>query len=126
MSWFLKVVRDNYANFNGRAQRKEYWMFILFYILFMFVAAFIDLAILGDNPLIYGLPFGLVGLVFLLGTMLPSLAVAVRRLHDTGKSGWWYLIMCIPIIGGIALLVFMCLDGDEGSNRFGENPKAVV
>ena len=118
MSWFLKVVRYNYANFNGRAQRKEYWMFVLFYVIFALVAGLFDLAI-------SGLDSGLVIWIYMLTTMLPYIAVTVRRLHDTDKSAWWLLLNFIPF-GGILLFACMCFDGGKDSNRFGENPKNVV
>jgi uncharacterized membrane protein YhaH (DUF805 family) len=88
MKWYLKVVRDNYANFNGRASRQEYWMFFLFNIIFAFVAGFVD-AFLG---------LGFLYLLYVLAVFIPGLAVAVRRLHDVGKSGWWYLIALVPFI----------------------------
>ena len=116
MEWYLRVIKENYANFNGRARRKEYWMFFLFNMIFIFVAAMIDLA-LGTFPLLY--------VIYGLAVIVPSIAVFVRRLHDTGKSGWWFFIALIPFIGGIWLLVLMCIDGDAGANSYGPSPKAV-
>lgn len=121
MEWYLKVMR-NYANFSGRARRKEYWMFILFNFIFACAAA------IADN--ILGITFGQIGYGFLyfaygLVTFIPSTAVSVRRLHDVGKSGWFLLIALIPIIGAIWLLVLMCIDGDHGDNKYGPNPKEL-
>lgn len=116
MEWYLKVVKDNYANFKGRARRKEYWMFFLFNMLFVFVTAVIDF-VLGIFPLMY--------VIYLLAVLIPSLAVFVRRLHDIGKSGWWFFISFIPIIGAIWLLVLLCTDGNPGENSYGPSPKAA-
>lgn len=121
MSWYLEVLKK-YAVFNGRAQRKEYWMFFLFNIIIAFVLAFVEAAagIAPDTQ--QSVLAGLYGLA----VFLPGLAVTVRRLHDTGRSGWWVLIALVPIIGAIVLLVFMVLDGEPGENRYGPNPKAPV
>ena len=116
MEWYLRVVKDNYANFNGRARRKEYWMFVLFNILFV-IATFIVDYILGTSPLLY--------VIYILAVIIPSIAVTVRRLHDIGKSGWWYFICLVPIIGGIWLLVLLCTDGTPGVNNYGPSPKAA-
>jgi len=116
MEWYLRVVKDNYANFGGRARRKEYWMFVLFNMLFVFAALVVDY-ILGTFPLLY--------VLYILGIILPSIAVTVRRLHDVGKSGWWYFIVLIPIIGAIWLLVLLCTDGTPGANSYGPSPKAA-
>lgn len=113
MEWYLKVLK-NYAVFNGRARRTEYWMFFLFNaiitIILSFLQSFADLGTVLTG--IYGLL-----------TLLPNLAVGARRLHDSGKSGWWLLIGLIPFIGTIILIVFFCLDSEEGDNRFGASPK---
>ena len=114
MEWYLKVVRDNYANFNGRARRQEYWMFILFNIIFAFVATCID-TILATAPGIY--------LLYGLAVLVPGWAVMCRRFHDVGKSGWFWLIIFIPIIGFIWFLILMCTDGDKTENRYGPSPK---
>ena len=114
MEWYLKVIKDNYANFNGRARRKEYWMFFLFNMLFSFVVAIVDY-ILGTFPLIY--------LVYSLAMVIPGIAVSIRRLHDIGKSGLWLLITLIPFIGPIWLLVLVCTDGAPGENNYGPSPK---
>jgi len=116
MEWYMKVVKENYANFKGRARRKEYWMFFLFNMIFVMVLAIIDFMI-GTFPLIY--------MVYLLALLLPSLAVFVRRLHDVGKSGWWFFIGLIPLIGAIWLLILLCTDSDASQNSYGPSPKAV-
>ncbi|MEG8279900.1 DUF805 domain-containing protein [Streptomyces sp. AHA2] len=113
MNWFIEVVKK-YAVFSGRARRKEYWMFALFYALFAIVAAVIDGVVFGTQIL---------SLVLALGLLLPSLGVTVRRLHDTNRSGWWILIGFIPLVGAIVMLVFLCLEGEAGSNKYGHNPK---
>ena len=109
MEWYLKVVRANYANFNGRASRQEYWMFFLFNIIFAFVAGFVD-AFLG---------LGFLYLLYVLAVFIPGLAVGVRRLHDVNKSGWWFLISLIPIIGAIWLIILFCTDSKQGENNYG-------
>ncbi len=124
MDWFLKVVRDNYANFNGRARRKEYWMFTLFYVIFLAIASVLD-ALLGLDFTIGGfsLGYGWLYTLYTLALFIPSLAVGARRLHDTGKSGWWQLLVILPIIGIIILIVFFCQDSEVGENKWGKNPK---
>ena len=119
MKWFLKVL-NQYADFSGRARRTEYWMFVLFNMIFAFAAMVID-NILGTA--VEGVGYGLVYALYLLAMFVPGLAVTVRRLHDVGKSGWMYLILFIPIIGGIWFLVLMFTDGDSGTNEYGPSPK---
>ena len=119
MSWYLAVLRK-YAQFSGRARRKEYWMFALFNMIFTVVLAFLD-QLLGT--VIEGAGVGILGSIYGLAVLLPGLAVAIRRLHDVGKSGWWYLIILIPLIGAIWLLVLMVTDSQAGANQYGPNPK---
>ena len=104
----------NYFNFSGRATRPQYWLFVLFTIIIGVVASFIDYLVLGQTPVFYGL--------FVLLTIIPQFALAVRRLHDTDKSGWWLLIALLPFLGVIILLVFTLLPSTPGRNRFGEHP----
>jgi len=106
-------VLKNYAGFEGRARRAEYWQYTL-----MTVIAAIVLLVIGVF-----IKFPIV-IVYYLAVLLPSLAVSVRRLHDTGKSGWWLLIAFVPF-GGIVLLVFTCLDSTPGPNQYGPNPKGI-
>ena len=108
-----------YADFEGRASRKEYWMFYLFYIIAIIVLSIID-ALLGMYSLESGI--GLLSGIFALGSMIPFIAVAARRLHDTNRSGWWQLLLLIPIIGPIWLLIYLVIRGNDGENSFGENP----
>jgi len=115
MKHYLKVLQ-NYANFSGRANREEYWMFVLFNLIFSFAAMALD-ALLG---------FPVLTLLYTLGIIIPSIAVAVRRLHDTNKSGAYILIGFIPLIGGIWLLVLMIMEGDRGENDYGPDPNGYV
>lgn len=120
---FLKVVKDNYANFDGRARRKEYWQFVLAYFvayLALYVVAFILTKISGA---LGGLVFGIIGLASL-GLLIPNIAVGVRRLHDTNKSGWFLLLAFIPL-ANLYLLYLMIIEGDKGPNQYGEDPKAA-
>ena len=120
MEWFTKVVGE-YANFEGRARRTEYWMFALFYLLFYVAAVVVDMIIM----LATGIPFPALTVVYLLGMIIPALAVTVRRLHDTDRSGWWVLINLVPF-GGIVLLVFLCTEGSPMPNQYGPSPKAYA
>lgn len=121
--WWKKVVFENYANFNGRARRSEYWYFVLANVIL--IIPFYALTIIGavsDMTWLAGIS-GFIYVVAALGLFIPSLAVAVRRLHDINKSGWFYLVGLIPLVGGIILLVWFCTEGTKGSNEFGEDPK---
>lgn len=120
MNWFLEAVKK-YAVFAGRARRKEFWFFVLFYLIIFFVLAFID-GMTGSLSVETGL--GLFSGIFMLAMLIPSISVSVRRLHDTNRSGWWYLIGLIPLVGGIVLLVFFVTDGTSGQNDYGPDPKA--
>lgn len=115
MNWYIDVIK-NYAVFSGRARRKEYWMFMLFNLLISFALGFIE-GFLGGP--------GILSLIYTLAILIPSLAVTVRRLHDTGRSGWWVLISIVPILG-IILLIFMLLDSQPNENEYGQNPKAIA
>ena len=125
MEWYLKVMRDNYANFSGRARRKEYWMFVLVQSIVMIGLMILD-SVLGLDFELQGISLGY-GYLYLIGLIvhfIPSLAVLVRRLHDVGKSGWFYFIFLIPIIGIIWLLVLYCTEGQKEDNKWGPDPKA--
>ena len=112
-----------YADFDGRARRTEYWMFVLFNMIFSVVAVVLDNVLgIAMEGIGYGPLYGL----YVLAMIIPSLAVAVRRLHDTGKSGWMLLIALIPIIGSIWLLVLYATDGNPGENEYGSNPKETT
>lgn len=123
MNWFLKVLKQ-YADFNGRARRKEYWMYALFLIIFFIIAAILD-NLLGTTFKMYGqsLGYGYIYLLLALATLIPSIAVGVRRLHDTNKTGWYILLGFIPFIGAIILLVFYIQKGTQGENQYGPDPK---
>jgi uncharacterized membrane protein YhaH (DUF805 family) len=122
MNWYLKCLKQ-YADFSGRARRKEYWMFVLFNIIFAIVAMILDNVF---GIAMEGVGNGPIYRLYLLATLIPSLAVAVRRLHDVGKSGWMILISLIPIIGAIWLLVLMVTDSNPGENQYGQNPKEAI
>lgn len=113
MQWYLHVLK-NYATFSGRARRQEYWMYALITTLISIVLTIIDTALIGST---------LLAGIYALGTFLPSLAVGVRRLHDTGRSGWWMLIAAVPLVGAIVLLVFFASEGNQGPNAHGNDPK---
>jgi uncharacterized membrane protein YhaH (DUF805 family) len=126
MDWMILPYK-RYFDFSGRSRRKEYWMFTL-----LMVIVYIVLAVLMggmgsiDGPEA-GLGLGGIALViFVLASFIPALAVQVRRFHDQEKSGWLVLLGFIPIVGGIIVLVFMCLEGTTGENRFGPDPKGGV
>lgn len=123
MHWFIEAMTKKYATFEGRARRSEYWYFMLFYFLAVVVLTFIDV-FTGMYSEEYG--FGLLSALFMIATIIPSLAVTVRRLHDTDRSGWWVLLNLIPIVGVLIVLVFTVLDSQPGANRFGPNPKGVL
>ena len=116
MNWYLEVLKK-YAVFEGRAHRTEYWTFVL-----------INVAIGLALGMVEGLGGGrnILSNLYSLAILVPSLAVSVRRLHDTGRSGWWLLLSLIPLAGPIILLVFMVLDSDPEANSFGPNPKQSI
>jgi uncharacterized membrane protein YhaH (DUF805 family) len=122
MNWYLEALK-RYAVFDGRARRKEYWFFILFYIIFALALVFVD-GMTGTYNEEYGV--GVLSGFFILAMLIPNISVAVRRLHDTDRSGWWILISLIPLIGGIWFLVLMVLDGTPGQNQYGPDPKGVT
>ena len=129
MNYYLAVLK-NYATFTGRARRSEYWYFVLFNIIFIIVAMFLD-NIFGTTfklDTINGAvstPYGYFYIAYVLAVLIPGLAVSVRRLHDVGKSGWFYFIILIPIVGAIWLLVLACTDSIFGANKYGLNPKGI-
>jgi uncharacterized membrane protein YhaH (DUF805 family) len=115
MNWYIEVLKK-YAVFSGRARRKEYWYFVLFNLIIMIILTIIDLAI--DSSILSTL--------YSLAVLIPSIAVDVRRLHDTNRTGWWLLIGLIPIIGWIVLIIFMVQDSQKGENQYGPNPKGIA
>lgn len=126
MDWMLMPLK-RYADFNGRSRRKEYWMFTLL----NFIVAIVLYALMfmgmdyetGQPGTLGMLAMGLLGIYFL-AILIPSIAVQVRRFHDQDKSGWFVLLAFIPFVGGLIVIVFMCLEGTRGPNRFGDDPKA--
>ncbi|HMM04348.1 MAG: DUF805 domain-containing protein [Dysgonomonas sp.] len=123
MEWFLKVVKEHYADFNGRARRKEFWMYYLFYVIGIIALEIIALILMSISDVLGGIVFGIMGLA-VLGLIIPTLAVGARRLHDVGKSGWMLLVSLIPVIGGIWLLILLITEGEKGDNQYGPDPKA--
>ncbi len=134
--WMLMPYR-RYAEFDGRSQRMEYWMFMLFYILVTLFAVILILAAVPWSEMeaaeagqqvdaepspLFWVGFSVAG-IFWLASLVPSIAVTVRRFHDQDKSGWLYLLNFIPYIGGLVVLVFMCLEGTRGPNQYGPDPK---
>jgi len=111
MHWYLKALKQ-YAVFSGRARRSEYWFFALFSFLISLVLMILDV--------VAGI--GFLGLLYSLATLLPGLGVTIRRLHDTGRSGWWLLIGLVPL-GFIVLIVFAVQDSQPNANQYGANPK---
>jgi uncharacterized membrane protein YhaH (DUF805 family) len=122
----LKSFWNNYANFKGRARRSEYWFIQLFLVVTNLAVAAIDLALMdGDvDRFIANGGGGIVGLIWILATIVPAIAVLIRRLHDTGRSGWWSLIGLVPFAGAIVLLVFTVEDSHSNENKYGSSPKA--
>ena len=107
MSWYLDVIVKNYINFNGRARRTEFWMFTLVHLVIIFLSLLI-----GPVPFI----------LYMLLTIMPAVGVGIRRLHDTGRSGWWILAANVPILF-VVYYYYMILEGDEGANIYGDSPK---
>ena len=124
MDWYMKVVFDNYANFKGRASRKEYWMFYLFNIIFAILALVADVT-LGTGYGNLGEYGGLIYYIYMLAMIIPFWAVSIRRLHDTGRSGWFVFIFLIPLIGAIWYIFVLCTDSESGENKYGWSPKDV-
>ena len=131
MEWIFMPLR-RYAEFSGRSRRKEYWMFALGLFLAYLVLAVVGGMLVGlgsaatgsdDTAALFSSPVMIRLVIFALGIIIPSIAVQVRRFHDQDKSGWFVLIGLIPYLGGIIVLVFMCLEGTKGPNRFGPDPK---
>jgi uncharacterized membrane protein YhaH (DUF805 family) len=123
MNYYLMVL-NKYAEFNGRAGRAEYWYFVLFNFLII-IGLNILSAMFNKIPGL-GMMLGATTALYGLAMIIPGLAVAVRRLHDTNRSGWWMLICLIPLLGAIILIVFMILDSQPGSNQYGPNPKVTT
>ena len=119
MNYYLGVLKK-YAVFSGRAQRAEFWYFTLFNALIGVAINFIDILVITIS-----IPLGL-SILYMLAVFIPGIAVSVRRLHDTNKSGWYLLIGLIPIIGSIVLIIFFIIDSDPTENQYGPNPKGTM
>ncbi|MFZ1019968.1 MAG: DUF805 domain-containing protein [Minisyncoccia bacterium] len=117
----MKSVLNKYADFNGRAGRKEYWMFLFFNAFFFILFAVLD-QFLGIKVINL---FDVLISIYTLLVIIPFVAVAVRRLHDTNRSGWWLLMSFFPLFGHIVLLIFFVIDSTQGQNRYGPNPKEI-
>ena len=133
MKWYLRVMLENYANFSGRARRREYWMFSLFFFIVCMALLFLTVLLflaMGDtvnytsnewvNEVLVGL-----WILFFAAHILPGFALTIRRLHDIGKSGWWYLVAFIPYIGGLIIFIFSVMPGQVGENTWGPDPKVL-
>jgi len=129
MEWMVMPFR-RYAEFDGRSSRQEYWMFFLFCVIVYAAASVFLVAGIAQGagnpgspfPVLSAIGIGLMGL-FALASFIPTIAVQVRRFHDQDKSGWMVLLAFIPYLGGLILLIFMCLEGTRGPNRFGPDPR---
>lgn len=119
MNWYIEALKK-YAVFSGRSRRKEFWYFMLFVLVISFVLALIDNGVGNNYDPEAGI--GTLSRLYLLAMWIPSLAVSVRRLHDIGRSGWWLLLIFIPVIGGLIFLIFAVQDSKPGT-EFGPNPK---
>ncbi|OOS21318.1 hypothetical protein B0680_09965 [Moraxella pluranimalium] len=124
MDYAVQTVTKNYANFNGRVRRKEYWGTMLVYmIVAVILSMLMNITFWISEYLSYF--FVLVASIFYLAMIVPIIALTVRRLHDVDKSGWWYFISLVPLIGGIWLLILLCTEGTRGENQFGADPKML-
>jgi len=122
MEWYLMVWK-RYAQFSGRSRRKELWMFVLFNTIIATVLYLGGMVTAGQGSSLSTLFFGLY-FIYALAALVPGWAVGARRLHDIGKSGWWWLIALVPLVGAILLIVWWATDGQLGDNQYGPNPKA--
>jgi uncharacterized membrane protein YhaH (DUF805 family) len=118
MHLYLDVFKNHYADFQGRASRTEYWMFTLFHFIAVFSLFF--LFVISESRFIAG-----VLMIYYLASIVPSVAITVRRLHDIGKSGWAYLFGFIPLVGSFILIIFACMKGQPNHNQYGPNPKFI-
>lgn len=126
--YFVDTIKNRYAKFDGRASRSAFWYFTLFYLILTIILGSIDTFVL--NPMLGMTPMeasngGVLQIIVALALLLPSIALSIRRLHDTGKSGWWLLIALVPVLGALVLLYFYVTDSERGTNRFGMNPKGL-
>lgn len=125
MNWYFAVLKK-YAGFSGRARRKEYWMFILIHVITIIALAAIDRAVFPGRGLTLIPPYDypqMITSIYYVATLLPTLAVVVRRLHDTGRSGFWCFVALVPLVGAIVLVIFLVNNGVAGRNQYGADPK---
>ncbi len=115
MYWYLAVL-SKYRVFDGRSHREEYWTFVLFDLIIILVLLVLSVVVA---------PFRVIFVLYRLTVVVPGIAVSIRRLHDTGRSGWWCLISLVPVVGWIVFLIYMAQDSQPGTNRYGPNPKEV-
>ncbi|MFI7061085.1 DUF805 domain-containing protein [Kribbella sp. NPDC050124] len=121
MQWYIEVLKK-YAVFDGRARRKEYWMFVLFNVIVSIILSIVD-NVIGTT---YGAAnSGVISSIYSLAVLLPSIGVGIRRMHDTNRSGWWILINLIPCVGFIWFIVLAAQEGTVGDNQHGPDPKAA-
>ena len=119
MKWYLDVLKQ-YAVFDGRARRKEYWMFLLVHVVVVFVLVWIERLLgMGRGE------WGILSALYSLAVLLPAIGVSIRPLHDTGRSGWWLLLSLVPCLGTLVLIFFFAQDGTPGANEYGANPKGA-
>jgi uncharacterized membrane protein YhaH (DUF805 family) len=122
LNWYLEVLKK-YTVFDGRAGRPEYWYFVLFNIIVSFVLGFVD-GVLGTVS--SGARVGLLGGIYSLAVLLPSIGVGIRRLHDINRSGWWLLIGLVPLVGWIILIIWAATASDAGPNQYGPGPEPAT
>ena len=122
MNYYIDCLTKKYCCFSGRARRKEYWMFVLFNFIAAFVIGFVGGFIAGLTNVT---AFAFLGTIYNIAVIIPSFGLLFRRLHDIGKSGWWWLIGLVPFVGWIVIIVFCCLDSQPGENQYGPNPKGA-
>ncbi len=120
--WYIYVIKNKYATFEGRARRKEYWYFVLMNIIILFGLSFIDGLTGTFNT---DASMGLLSGIYTLAILIPSFAVAIRRLHDSNLSGWWILLVFIPIFGAITFIILCVRDSTPEENKYGPNQKAI-
>jgi uncharacterized membrane protein YhaH (DUF805 family) len=121
MKYYIQALKK-YAVFSGRARRSEYWFFALFNAIALIIAAILDNVV---GTAFDGIGYGIFYLVYSLAVLVPALALCVRRLHDTDRSGYWIFLVLVPLVGPIVLLVFTLQDSQSGENQYGTNPKAA-
>ena len=115
MHWYIDPIKDHYVDFDGRAMREPFWLFVLINMVVSYAVSYVgEMTSFKHLSDLYGIAI-----------LLPALSLTARRLHDTGRSGWWQLLLLIPIIGWIILLVFLVQDTELQDNQYGQNPKAV-